>query len=193
MVNLFRRHRQPLLIVLTILTILAFGVFYNPTRNQSQIQVASINGRPITLGERQHSEKRFQLMSELGMMDALYSLIGQARSRSEAEESFLWNTLVLRYEAEQLGILSAKPGKDEQDRIAAQIAERIQKLPALQTNGAFDFNKYSNLTQGGLGSLGLTSADLDEVVTDAIRVDKVKEVLGSTIAPTPAEIRERFT
>jgi hypothetical protein len=193
MVNLFRRHRQPLLIVLTILTILAFGVFYNPTRNQSQIQVASINGRPITLGERQHSEHRFQLMSELGMMDALYALIGQARSRSEAEEAFLWNTLVLRYEAEELGIISAKPSKDEQDRIAPLIAERIQKMPNLQTNGGFDYNKYANLTQGGLGSLGLTNADLDEVVIDAIRVDKVKEILGSTVAPSPTEVRERFT
>lgn len=192
MVNLFRRHRQPLLIVLTILTILAFGVFYNPTRNQSQIQVASINGRPITLGERQHSEHRFQLMLALGLREEVGELVGHA-SRSEVEEAFLWNTLVLRYEAEDLGIISAKPSKDEQDRIAPLIAERIQKLPELQTNGAFDYNKYANLTQGGLGSLGLTSADLEEVIVDTIRIDKVKEVLGSTVAPTTSQLRETYT
>jgi hypothetical protein len=195
MVNLFRRFQQPLLIALTVLIIVAFAVLYNlPSRQATgpRTQVATIFDHPVTQAEIEHLSRRIGLLQELGQFEMLFSLIGRAQTQNAAQENFVWNTLILRYEAEKLGILSAHPGHAEMERMAQLFADRIHDLPAFQTNGNFDFGKYTKYIQESLSPRGLSPTELDEIMADSIRLDQVKAALGSTLSASPAEVRELF-
>ncbi len=195
MVNLIRRFQQPLLIALTIIIIIAFVVLYNLPSTQAhgpRTELFQIYGRGVTQAELSRTGRRLELCQELGLFEMLMSLVGNVRSRNDAAENFIWNTLILRHEAEQLGIMSANPSKGEQEDLSLLLAERIKELPAFQTNGAFDVLKYTQFLQTSLAPRGFSAGELDEVVADSLRLEKLKEVLGSTVAATPSEIRSSF-
>ena len=91
--------------------------------------------------------------------------------------------MVLKHEAKSLGV---EPTEDE-------VFEATKALPLLQTNGVYDSAKFNNLVQNALDPRGLTPDDLSDLVSDSLRLKKIKALLGATVAPSPAEIREQFT
>ena len=196
MVNLLRRFQQPLLIVVTIFTILAFVVLFNlpGTRNASYRPdtIATIYGHGVSRTLFDRLAKHFTITRDLGMMDLLRPLVGEARSLGEAENNVALNTLVLRHEAEQLGIMSANPSDSEQKGLDEQILARIKTMPQFQTNHAFDSTIYNMYVQRFLSPNGLTPHELEDVVADQIRLDKVKAVVGSTVGTTPAEVKDYY-
>ena len=52
------------------------------------------------------------------------------------EENYIWNSYVLRHEADELGIAATD-----------EIVEAVQKIPALTTNGVYDSNKYNQFVE----------------------------------------------
>lgn len=195
MVKLFRRFQQPLLIALTIFTIISFVVLYNLPGTRSggfrNDTVGQIYGHSVAQTEVNRATKRFNLWFDDLRTPELRPLIGNANSKNEAESNFAWNSIVLRHEAEALGIMSADPGDAERQTIDALVEPRLRKM--FEVNGIFDAARYQMFVQNALSPRGFTARELEEVIADQIRIEKVKEVVGSTVAATPAEVREYYT
>src|SRR5580692_1329141 len=106
MVNLFRKYQQPLLIIFTVLLIIAFVLLYNGSRSSGRgggsDDVGRIYGRTVTQTEFDREVRKFAIAEKLDMIDLLRSLVGQAQTRDQAANSFVWNGLVLRHEAGRL-------------------------------------------------------------------------------------------
>ncbi|MEI9893383.1 MAG: hypothetical protein WDN28_05640 [Chthoniobacter sp.] len=113
------------------------------------------------------------------MTDLYQSL---AVNQRDAKENFTWNSIILKHEADVLGVV---PTEDE-------VFEATQALSTFQTNGVYDSSKYAMMSQNVLPHLGFTTDDLAELVADSLRLQKVKALLGSTVVPSEAEIRESF-
>jgi peptidyl-prolyl cis-trans isomerase D len=184
MVNLIRKYQQGLMIVVTIVIIVCFVWFYNGTR-MDQIgsdQVATAYGRGVTIADFQRGSRKFEVGQRLMLFDLLQALAGNARSLDEARENFVMNTLVLRHEADALGITTTDD----------EIVTAIQQLPVFQTNGAYDSSKYNQFISNVLAPNGFSADQLEEIIRDRTRLEKLKGLIGATV-PAPAnEVRSTY-
>lgn len=194
MVNLIRRFQKPLLIVIVILVIISYVIFYNMNATRglpTSDSVATIYGRGVTHMQQEKAAMRFQVTFLLRMTDVLFALGGQEAAIAAmmgqdpggaAVENYIWNSMVLRHEAEALGVTPSE----------AEIETAVKTTPAFQTNGQFDYNKYAIFNQNVLSHRGFTTADLQDVIADQIRVSKVRDLIGATTHASPAEVREIY-
>jgi peptidyl-prolyl cis-trans isomerase D len=195
MVNLIRRFQRPLLTVLVIVVIIAFVYLFNVPSGKSGIShpdaVARIYGHNVTQLEVQKEGYRFAVCTEMQLTEMLFllagreaafaAMFGQAPTEAAAD-NYIWNTLVLRHEADELGIIATD----------AEKLEAIKKVPRFQTNGAFNPIAYQEFVRNRLPHRGLSADDLEVVAADQIRLDKVRTLLSSTVEPSPAEVREQY-
>lgn len=181
MVHLFRRFQQPLMIAVTILVIIAFVWLYNDTQfdKMGSDKIGAIHGRDITLAQAQRIGRKFELAQILQLQDLLGAL---AIRQQGAKENYIWNSLVLRHEADRLGIA---PSTDE-------LVSAIQAMPAFHTNGAYDSAKYHMILQFAVTPRGFTADDLEDLIRDDLRLRKIKALLGATAGPSESEVRETF-
>jgi peptidyl-prolyl cis-trans isomerase D len=184
MVNLFRRFQQPLMILITIFVIVSFTVFYSRSdfmdRGASS-RVGAIYGRNFSQAEFMRESRKYDLCQ--GLVPELWqSLIQPAMSIDEATNNFVWNSVILRHESDQLGIQPTD----------AEIEAAIKALPPFQTNGVYDSFKYNQFITNALNPRGLMPDTLEEIVGNDIRLKKLKEVLGTTVPALPDEIRSYF-
>ena len=92
------------------------------------------------------------LAQALGMSEFVGTLTaGAGMNQNQAAVQFIVNLLVLRHEAEQLGL---RPDTSE-------IADAVRKLPAFQSESGFDINKFNDLVQNGLAPLGLAEEHVE--------------------------------
>jgi peptidyl-prolyl cis-trans isomerase D len=92
------------------------------------------------------------------------------------------NTLVLRHEADALGITTTDD----------EIVTAIQQLPVFQTNGAYDSSKYNQFISNVLAPNGFSADQLEEIIRDRTRLEKLKGLIGATV-PAPAnEVRSTY-
>lgn len=183
MVNLLRKHQQPLMIFVTFVIIIAFVVFYNgnsSSKNQPQ-QGFRIYGRDYSQEEIQRKVRRFSVAMRAGLGELAYGLTGNPNSE-QAVENFVWNSFVLDHEAQRLGITANEN----------EVTEAIAKLPVFQTNGAFDPIKYQGFVENILRPNGFTSLQLEDLVRDQLRMQKLMTLVGSTAELTPAEFRASY-
>jgi len=184
MISLIRRFQQPLLITVTILIIISFAVLYN-TDSLGRLgadRVAVVAGRGVSLADYQLGLRKWELASGLGLRELVGSLGMPATSEDEFKKNYVLGSIVLREEAARLGVSAA----DE------EVAEAIKAVPEFQTQGQFDNAKYQQIVQGALGSRGMTVGQLEEIVRDDLVLKKLKSLLGSTIAPSPSEVRAAY-
>ena len=180
--RLIRRYQQPLLIVFTVLIIIAFMGFFDRSGMMGKIgseHSATIYGRQVTQEQIKREGRKFSLAQQLGLRELLDSVIGRPQSESEEIENFMWNNMVIRHEAEHLGI---SVSEDE-------VFAGIQGLRVFQTSGAFDPKKYAMIVQNVLPSMGFDEKQVAELVRDDLRLKKMKNLLGTTAAPSPQEVR----
>ena len=106
MINILRKNQKALSIVIALLCI-PF-VFYFSNSNIGSIgknEFGKIYGRAIPQAEfRNTTRVFFMLARDLGMQTFLQDMIAGATSENEAYVEFTWNQLILRHEAERLGI-----------------------------------------------------------------------------------------
>lgn len=185
MVNLFRQFQRPLMIVTTVVMIIAFVVLYNGTQfdHAGPQRSYSIYGTKLSQLDIDKTVRRFQVAQALGVNELLYGLVGQAFSREQAADNFVWNSLVLDHEARKLGVMATP------DEIVAVFTQ----LPAFQTNGKFDNDKYSKFLMEVLSPNGFTDAQIEELVRDDIRLRKLTALIGSTVDASPAEFARLYT
>ncbi len=170
------------MLVVAILTIIAFACFYNPQQSThgSTGVVATMYGKSLTQADIDRDVKKYSLALALGQYDLIGDLGGMMRDENASLEQFVWNLRVIKHEA---GILGIEPA-------LAQVAERVKAVPSFQTDGQFDPRKYAAFVQEHLGPRGFTEQQLEEVVADSLRLERLREVVASPVALSPAETDE---
>jgi hypothetical protein len=194
MIRIFRRHQKWLMIVITVLVIISFCWFFVKTdpRALRSNTAGKLYGHVISDVEIERGARLFQLARNLGMSEFLTELLGQwhpqrAKTQSEAEreaaQEFAIDLMVLRHEAETLGIRPT----------TTDIASVVTKIRAFRDDaGSFDLKRYNDIVQNALGPLGFSEAQIEELAGDQIRLDRVKELLSTGVTVSQSESRTNF-
>ncbi|MFL6588574.1 MAG: peptidylprolyl isomerase [Chthoniobacterales bacterium] len=178
-----RKHHKWLMIVIAILAI-PFVFYFNKTdlsRTQNT-DLGRIYDRPVTNIDFQRSARLLSLGQMLGL-SVSQELMGRPMSETDAYVNFTFNRLVLEHEAAQLGI---RPTSSE-------IAEHVKTLRPFQgENGGFDIAKYTDFAQNRLPAFGFTEAQLEEMVSAQLALNRLKDLLGAGLHVADSESREFY-
>jgi hypothetical protein len=180
MFTTIRKNQRWLMLVVALLTIIAFAFLYNTTEMDrvGTNMVAKIYGRDVMTVDIERSIRNYQLALALGQFPLVRDLSGQAQTEDEAANNFIWNLMVLQHEAAALGV---EPGAD-------QVIARIKTLPVFQTGGNFDPRKYADFLQEQLAPRGFTERQLEDVIKDSLRLEGVKALVESPAMILPGDI-----
>jgi hypothetical protein len=107
---------------------------------------------------------------------------GAGLDQNQGAVQFIVNLLVLRHEAERLGL---RPS-------ASEVAEVVRKLPAFQGDSGFDINKLNDLVQNGLAPLGLSEEHIEQLVRDQICLSEIQKLLAAGVSLPKSELDENF-
>jgi peptidyl-prolyl cis-trans isomerase D len=144
--------------------------------------IATIYDRNVQPAEYNAIGRMFEVCRTLGMLDVIIPLSQNARTMGEVTTNYVWNTMVLRHEADEMGI---RPTDN-------QVAEAIQKLPALQKSGQYDHERYLQMLQMVLSPRGMTSVNLEELMRDQIRLQTLRDLFSASAAPAPDELETAY-
>lgn len=195
MINVFRKHQKWLMIVIAILA-MPFCLYFVRTDWTSALRgeqgTTKLYGRTVPRYELDRGVRLFDLARLLGMNDFLNDILAQwrpqhAQTQSEAEreagEEFAVDLMILRHEADALGI---RPTTSE-------IASVVSKLRAFHSDaGGFDPKKYNDIVENALGPRGFGEAQIEELAGDQIRLDRIKELISTGVIVSPAEGKRNF-
>ena len=185
MVHLIRKHQQHIMLAVTVIVIITFISFWDPTlRRGGHLggdSVGRVYDRSISLIDYQRGIRTFELCRDLGMQDLVRNLVTDAKSLDEAQRNFIFNHIVLRHECDTLGVDAT-----EDEGVAV-----IKAMPVFQTSGAYDAKKYQQIVQN-IASRGFTEQQILESARDEVRLKKLKELLGTTIVTPTSEARTAF-
>ena len=184
MINVLRKYQQPVMILITIIIIIAFGWFFTPGNRSKAApdRKIQIYGRSYTQAELERKGLTFSVAMYAGLKDLIIGLTLGNPNGEQAGSDFIVNSFVLDHEAKRLGITV-----DD-----SEVADAIEKLPRFQTNSAFDPEKYRLFEENVLRPKGFTAERLHELVRDQIRLQKLVTLLGGTVEVTPAEFRSEY-
>ena len=162
-------------------------VFYFVKTDYSAIrpdEFVHMYGRTITQVEAGRYARLFGLAQALGMSEFLQELTGGADRDPEgrAVVEFIINLQILRHEAERLGIQPA----------SSQIVERVRNLPAFRGPAGFDMNKYSEFVQNVLSPNGQTEAQIEDVVRDALALERIKQLVITGVGVSESQVKTDF-
>ena len=193
--HLIRRYQQPLLIVFTIVIIISFVGFFNGGRLMDKGGADSagmLYGRSVPQLQLLRAGHDYELVRGLQMNDMMKALcdvpgipeemISMYQLPPKYASDFTWNLLILRHEAERLGIASTQAERDE----------AIKQMPVFQNKGAFDSERFNNFVANALSSRGMTADGFEELVGDQLKLRKLLALLGATTEPAPAEVRSAY-
>jgi hypothetical protein len=183
MIKILRKHRNWLMIVIAILA-LPFCLYFVKSdtsliRSDAFVQMY---GRKITMTEARHDERFLELANFLGMSDLVDGLAPGAGNTNQKAEEFIINLIVLRHEAERLGLQPSE----------AEIVETIRNAPGLQGQSAFDPAKYDQVERNILPMLGFTDQQLRELAADELTLKRIKQVVTSGVTIPESEIKSQF-
>ncbi len=185
MMKALRRHKDWLMIVIAILTI-PFIFYFVRTPDYGRMgsdQFARIYDRNVSMLEAQQIVRLLTLAQALGMSEFVQTLTaGAGQNQNQVAGQFITNLLVLRHEAERLGL---RPD-------ASEIADVVRKLPAFQSESGFDINKFSDFVRSGLGPMGLGEEHIERLVRDEVCLNEIKRLLAAGISISKAELDENF-
>ncbi len=184
MFNVIRKHQRVLMLIVVILTILAFTFFYTRTDSvqNGADGLGKVYGRTLTQTDIQRLAENYRIAHALGLSDLLESLGSLVRNEPAALSNFILNQLIVTHEAKSLGI------EPQDDQVAHAIAER----PIFQTDGHFDASKYHNFIQDYLQPRGIREQQLEELVRESLRVTTIWKIVTSSVAVSDQEIRNAF-
>ena len=185
MMKFLRKHRHWLMAVIAILAIPFIFYFvqrpdYGAMRSD---QFARVYDRNVSMLEAQQTARLFDLAQALGMSDFVQSLTaGAGQNQNQAYAQFILNLLVLRHEADRLGI---RPSTSE-------VADRVRNLPAFRGDGGFDFKKFGDFVQNGLAPRGLGEEHIEQLVRDELCLNQIKQLLAAGVSIPEAEINANY-
>src|SRR5437588_4204075 len=183
MIKVLRKHRNWLMIVIAILA-LPFCLYFVKS-DTSQIrsdEFIKMYGRKVTMIEAKHDAGFFQLARFLGVSELADGLAPGAGEDNQKTVTFIINLIVLRHEAERLGIQPSD----------AEIVEAVKNFPALHGQSGFDPAKYDQVERGVLPSLGFTDEQLRELARDELCLKRIKEVVASGVSLPESESKSNY-
>ena len=183
MLTVIRKNQQVLMLIIAILTIIAFIWLYNPTDKFHKFgsnDVVSVYGRVVQRAEIDREVRGYRLALALGLTDFVRDLGGMGASEEASVSDFILNLLIVRHQAPELGIHPS----DE------AVADVIKSLPVLQTNGVFDPAKYAAFLQDQLAPNGFTERQMEEIIRDSLKVRDLHRIITSSVAIGEGEVRE---
>jgi hypothetical protein len=178
-----RKHHRWLMIVIAILAV-PFIFYFNKTDWKAEriSDLGRLYDRPVTQVEFQRSVRLLNLSQFLGL-NLWQELTRGAMSEAEAYADFTFNRLILRHEAETLGI---KPTR-------AEIVALVRTMrPFRGEAGVFDMSKYTEFTQKNLPAMGFNEAQLEELASDELSLARVKDLLGTGVQAAESESKEYY-
>ncbi len=182
MINVLRKNQKGLWIVIGLLCI-PF-IFYFSRSDPGRIvhnELGQIYGRTVSQVEFQRNARLLNLARELGMYSYLQEMVAGATSENEAYVDFTWNHIILHHEAERLGIV---PPADE-------VAKVVKGLMPFRGEKGFDLEKYNQFTQA-LPASGFGESQIEELASDQLTLEKLKELVGSGATVPESEKKENF-
>jgi peptidyl-prolyl cis-trans isomerase D len=184
MINTMRRNQKALWIVIALLCIPFVFYFQNDilTNEGGPNQVGELYGEPVTGVQLQRNARLFNLARDLGMFTLLQDLVGNAQSQDEAYTEFTFNRLILREQADRLGI---QPSPQE-------VANVVRELQPFRGEKGFDPAKYNEFAQTALPAMGFTEGDIEELAMDQITFARLKDIVSSGVQVPEAESRENY-
>ena len=183
MLAVLRKNQQVLMLIVAILTIVAFIWLYNPTDKFHKFgrnDVFEIYGRTVQRAEVDREARAYGLALGLGLTDFVKDLGGLGSDEQASLSDFILNVVVMRHEAPLLGI-----GVSDD-----QVASVIKGLTIFQTSGAFDSAKYATFLQEQLAPKGFTERQLEEIVRDSVRTTSLYRVITSPVAVGETQVRQ---
>jgi peptidyl-prolyl cis-trans isomerase D len=183
MMTLLRKHRQWLMIVIAILAI-PF-IFYFVQRPDygamSKDQFARIYGRSVSVVEARRNARLGNIAQALGMT-SLWQTLSLNEPGDSGYAEFAINLIVLRHEAERLGI---QPTSEE-------VVDLVRNLSAFRGPSGFDPQKYEEFSGSVLAPNGLTDAEIDELARDELCLNRIKELLNVGVSIPEADSKTVF-
>ncbi len=183
MMKLLRRHKDWLMIVIAILAI-PF-VFYFVQRPDygamGRGDVGQIYGRKLTQLEIDGNARLGGLAQALGMSE-FWETLSLRQPGNGGYGTFAVNLIVLRHEAQRLGI---RPS-------ASELADVVRRLPAFQGESGFDMNKFSDFVRAALGPMGLGEEHIEQLVRDELCLNEIRRLLAAGITISKGELDENF-
>lgn len=184
MITVMRKHHKVLMILITILVCISFSWYWNRTDfSQMGSGVAGrIYEHNVSDVDFQRNSRLLRLASELGMNELAQYLTLGAQTENEAFDNFAWNLMVLRHEADDLGI---KPGTEE-------IAAAVKKLPAFQGANGFDMAKYTAFADHALAPMGFSESQIEQLASDQIALERIQKLLNTGVSVPDEELRHTY-
>src|SRR5881392_4225065 len=146
MMKLLRRHRDWLMIVIAILAIpFIFYFVQRPDYGAMRAdQFARIYDRNVSILEAQQMARLLSLAQTLGMSDFVGTMTaGAGMNQNQAAVQFIISLLVVRHEAERLGLSPS----------TAEVADAVRKFFVFKQKTAYEINKFNDLVQNALAPL----------------------------------------
>jgi len=185
MMTFLRKHRNWLMIVIAILAI-PFIFYFNKTDFSAQAnQFARLYNRNISMVEAQRAARLHDLALAFGMQRFVQDLtagVGDSNNRNEAYAVFAINLIILRHEAEQLGIRPTP----------AEIADFVRNVSAFRGPSGFDQKKYDEFTQNALTPYGMNEGQIEEVVADALSLNRIKDLVATGVTVPESESKTEY-
>jgi hypothetical protein len=174
-----RTHQRKLMLIITVLTIIAFAFLYNYT-DPSKVRtdrLAQVYGRDLSITDFQREARKFNLAIALGLAEYAQAL--GATGGDEGLPDFVINKRIIDHEGAALGI------QPTQKEVEAAIAA----LPVFQTGGQFDYEgKYKPLIATALAPQGFTELEIQELVRSSLILKRIKATLDAAPAVTEGEV-----
>jgi hypothetical protein len=183
MMRFFRKHRNTLMIVIAVLAV-PFIFYFNKTDFSAQGpgDFATVYNRKVSLVEAQKYARLHGLATSLGMSSFVQALTIGAREENERNVQFIINLMILRHEAEQLGL---RPSSEE-------IVAFVQTLPAFHGPSGFDMKKYTEFTQEVLSPNGFNEAQVEELARDQFCLNRIKELVALGVSVPESETKSNY-
>ena len=184
MLNTLRRFGQPLMIALTVLTIISFAWWSPNSSNKADksAPVAVIHGKPVSIETWQREGRVMGIHAKLG---GIYTMALDPGARfGSISKTGVENSLLFEHEADALGI-TATPAEME-DQLS-------NKLPVFRgADGKFDPALFDMVAQRLLQPEGFSKTQIELFLRSEVRLRKVAELVGSLAPATPVEIKQDF-
>ena len=182
MIKILRKHRNWLMIVIAVLA-LPFCLYFVKS-DTSLIRADTFRvmyGRKVTQTEAGRLARLYELADGLGVSDLTTGLAPGTGEFSQRATMFVTNLLVLRHEADSLGI---EPSD-------AEIVDAVRKFPGFQGSSGFDAAKYDQVSKN-LPSMGFTDEQLREIARDELTLKRLKDLVGSSVSMPESEAKSNY-
>ncbi len=183
MINILRKNQKWLWIVIGFLAIpfCFYFVKTDPAALRSD-EVARIYDRGVSQVEYQRDKRLLTLAESLGMGTFVQAMVAGANEEDQRVLEFVCHRTILHHEADKFGIAPTP----------AEVAALVRTLPAFQGKSGFDLDRYTQIVQNSLPSLGFSEAQLEEIVSDQICLARIKSLIASGVRVPETELKENY-